>query len=32
MVKKGKVNLEFLLVKAVVNGVPEKGTNSDFMR
>ena len=32
MVKKGKVNLEFLLVKAEVKGVPEKGTNSDFMR
>ena len=32
MVKKGKVNRKFLLMKAVVNGVPEKGTNSDFMR
>ena len=25
MVKKGKVNLEFLLVKAEVKGIPEKG-------
>ena len=25
MVKKGKVNLEFLLVNAELNGVPEKG-------
>ena len=29
--KRMKVNLEFLLVKAEVKGVPEKGTNSDFM-
>ena len=27
MAKKTKVNLEFLLVKAEVKGVPEKGTN-----
>ena len=31
MAKKVKATLEFLLVKAEVKGVPEKGTNSDFM-